>query len=86
MYRIGKFLQTLCTVVGMVTLLYLGFAEADRALFGVWGYGADSSDAKDKRSGMAIHLDSKTGCHYLASPWGGLTPRLDGAGKHICND
>lgn len=44
----------------------------------------DDSDAPDgKRSGMSIHTDALTGCQYLRAPLGSLTPRVDGAGRHI---
>lgn len=29
-------------------------------------------------------FDHATGCHYLAEPFGGITPRLDSSGQHIC--
>ncbi len=35
------------------------------------------------RSGMMPRTDSLTGCQYLEVASGGLTPRLDGAGKQI---
>lgn len=44
----------------------------------------DNTDPPDGRSGLRLYTDSLTGCQYL-SPWtGGLTPRLDQYGKHIC--
>lgn len=36
------------------------------------------------RSGVKIVTDHKTGCQYLYASRGGLTPRLDSDGKHIC--
>ena len=37
------------------------------------------------RSGMQLYTDSLTGCQYLeAGMIGGITPRLDRDGKHIC--
>jgi len=38
----------------------------------------------DKRSNMELHIDALTGCHYLSSKNGGLTPRLSSNGNHIC--
>lgn len=29
--------------------------------------------------------DKRSGCQYLSSPHGGLVPRFDSTGKHICN-
>ena len=41
---------------------------------GVWGRG---------RSGMAVATDALTGCQYLRGADGGITPRLDGKGRHL---
>ena len=46
--------------------------------------GWDSTDG-ESRSGLGLHTDNLTGCQYLSSPRGGLVPRFDNAGKHICN-
>lgn len=51
-----------------------------------WRYlpiGRDDTDGIT-RSGVSIHVDNLTGCEYLGGPNGGVTPRLDAAGKHIC--
>ncbi|PWC69123.1 hypothetical protein TSH7_01375 [Azospirillum sp. TSH7] len=45
----------------------------------------DTDDhATGTRSNMRVLIDHKTGCQYLLSDGGGLTPRLDATGKHIC--
>lgn len=47
----------------------------------------DSDSGKgwfDSRSGVSVITDAKTGCQYLAWPNGGITPRLDKGGNHIC--
>lgn len=44
----------------------------------------DSTDPPGGRSGLSIYVDHYTGCQYLSSSWGGLTPRLDTDGRHIC--
>jgi hypothetical protein len=45
----------------------------------------DSTDYSHfDRSGMHLHIDAKTGCHYVASQYGGITPRVDAEGTHIC--
>ncbi len=62
----------------------------------VWWSGGleyDSTDG-DKRSGSVyytdmttlrgIYVDAMTGCHYLQGSRGGLTPRLDSSGQHVC--
>ena len=36
------------------------------------------------RSQMRILVDHSTGCQYLRSSSGGLTPRLDAQGKPMC--
>lgn len=48
-------------------------------------YPTDTSDeGRFSRSGLALHIDAKTGCHYVASQYGGITPRLTAEGAHIC--
>lgn len=48
--------------------------------------GFDSTDdhKTGRRSGMGHHIDHETGCEYLSMLLGGLTPRLDAEGRHIC--
>lgn len=50
--------------------------------------GAFSSDDTDPpgwaKSGMSLHIDHRTGCHYLGKGGKSLTPRLDRRGNHIC--
>jgi len=50
--------------------------------FYVVGYFSDrdSTDSEDERSGMTIHVDNLTGCHYLNKS--SLTPRLTKGGVH----
>jgi hypothetical protein len=36
-------------------------------------------------SGMHLRIDARTGCHYLEVTDGGITPRLDSDGRHICD-
>lgn len=43
----------------------------------------DSTDPPGGRSGMALHIDHATGCEYLSKSRGGITPRLDGQGRHM---
>ncbi len=49
----------------------------------VGGFDRDTTDG-EVRSGMALKIDALTGCHYLEGQRGGLTPRLDKEGLHIC--
>lgn len=44
----------------------------------------DSTDPPDARSGITLHIDNKSGCHYLGAKRGGLIKRLDKEGHHIC--
>ena len=47
-------------------------------------FGRDDSDgAWPNRSGLKPKTDALTGCQYLQSPGGGITPRLDANGRHI---
>jgi len=34
-------------------------------------------------SQLQLRIDTGTGCHYLVTSSGGITPRLDGQGKHV---
>lgn len=36
----------------------------------------DNSDRPPERSGLVVHTDALTGCQYLSTPRGGITPRL----------
>jgi hypothetical protein len=45
----------------------------------------DDTDPHDRRSGMRLYRDAMTGCEYLSpGVFGGLTPRLDQHGRHVC--
>lgn len=37
-----------------------------------------------KRSGLLLYIDYGTGCQYLGGLFGGITPRLNKKGRHIC--
>jgi len=44
----------------------------------------DSMDiGRLSRSGLAVHLDNKTGCQYLSTNSGGLMPRMTSHGTHM---
>lgn len=49
--------------------------------FNIW---YDDTDGKT-RSGLSPHTDNLTKCQYLSSKNGGLTPRVDSKGNHICH-
>jgi hypothetical protein len=44
----------------------------------------DDTDPPEGVSGMDLHIDARTGCHYLSRRSGGLTPRLQADGTHLC--
>lgn len=44
----------------------------------------DATDPPNGLSNMKLLVDHETGCHYLSVSGGGITPRLDADGKHIC--
>jgi hypothetical protein len=49
--------------------------------------GRDDSDTTTSRSNLAVRTDALTGCQYLESKNGLLSPRLRGAGQQVgCRD
>ena len=70
--------------VGALTLLWIAAKELDAAAFAQWGYAGDTTDGPTKRSGLGLRIDALTGCQYLVSPYGGIHPRVDAKGRHIC--
>lgn len=45
----------------------------------------DATDARDgTRSGVKLRTDHGTGCQYLETADGGITPRLDPTGRQVC--
>lgn len=59
-------------IQNLLSLTPLGRDDTDA---GRWGGG---------RSGVKPVTDALTGCQYLITRDGGITPRLDADGKHIC--
>ena len=45
----------------------------------------DDSDGKE-RSGLIVYTDARTGCQYLGTITGAITPRLDKDGKIVCKE
>jgi hypothetical protein len=68
--------KDLFRLLGLVFLLIL--------VLDFFKVGWDSTDG-ESRSGLDLHTDNLTGCQYLSSPRGGLVPRVDKEGTHICN-
>jgi Family of unknown function (DUF6440) len=48
------------------------------------GWRKDDSDSDKESSGFMILTDHRTGCQYLMTTLGGVTPRLDINGNPIC--
>lgn len=44
----------------------------------------DSSDTAEERSGLNVRTDALTGCQYLETAHGAITPRMDRTGAQIC--
>lgn len=44
----------------------------------------DSSDTADERSNLHVRTDALTGCQYLETANGSITPRIDSHGTPIC--
>lgn len=64
-------------------IMYL-CALALRALINLTGYGLDDTDQADgTRSGLHLYTDAATGCQYLGTAQGGITPRQLPNGKHM---
>lgn len=70
----------LIVVIGWYLLLYFLVVFA----LGVYTNPKDDTDSPTRRSGIALRIDNLTGCQYLEGARGGLTPRTDPSGNHIC--
>lgn len=68
--------RDLSVVAWMFFLIYAGML--------IFGLGKDDTDSVDRRSNMKPHVDARTGCQYLSVAGGGITPRLNAQGEHIC--
>ncbi len=44
----------------------------------------NDTDGENERSGLQLYFDHGTGCQYVGTPEGGLTPRMDHRGEHVC--
>lgn len=51
------------------------------------GFDRDDTDGSE-RSGLKLHTDHGTGCQYVSTPGGGITPRMsvDGTTHHGCRE
>lgn len=75
-------------VIGKLALVYFVVAVAlsgiNYMLATHTDIGRDATDPPAGRSDMRIMTDHQTGCQYLMSARGGLTPRLDENGRQMC--
>jgi hypothetical protein len=46
----------------------------------------DDCDTAQGRCGMKVRRDALTGCEYLETWLGGITPRMNGDGKQVCRN
>lgn len=44
----------------------------------------NETDGRKEWSGLKIYTDAATGCEYLGTADGGMTPRLYPSGRHMC--
>lgn len=69
-------------------LEFFRWAGAFILVSGVVGAAISPTDDTDtgywERSGLRLHLDRGTGCEWLSTRAGDLSPRLDASGKQIC--
>ena len=73
------------SVIGWTALLIFVAVTVLATGRNMLGMGTDETDAGGgQRSGVTLRIDHGTGCHYLETTGGGITPRLDPAGDHIC--
>lgn len=61
----------ICGMVVIVATRFSAFDDTDNHTTG-------------ERSGVSLYTDHLTGCQYLGTLFGGITPRLDQHGNHIC--
>lgn len=60
-------------LLAALALAGIAFAPTDSTDLSRWG-----------RSGLRLHIDAATGCHYVSTLFGGPTPRLGRDGEQIC--
>ena len=69
-------LWTILGIIGMILVITW--------VLNTMGLMVDDSDLNGfNRSGLRVHTDHKTGCQYLSAVFGGVTPRVDLAGRII---
>ena len=71
----GGFITTAAVLISIVIVV------------GLWAHHQpprDDSDPIDGRSNMSVLTDALTGCQYLTTSRGGITPRWTRDGEQVC--
>ena len=71
----GGFITTAAVLISIVIVAGLAQHQPPR----------DNSDPIGGRSNMSVLTDALTGCQYLATQRGGITPRMGADNKQVCN-
>lgn len=72
-------------VLSFIALLILLTLAAGWGIDAIGWRDADDCDASvSERCGMKPRVDALTGCEYLETAGGGITPRLDASGAQVC--
>lgn len=77
--------EILSTLAFWYFIAIIAVSIANKCIGKYTDIGRDDTDQPGGRSDMVVLTDHQTGCQYLMGAHGGLTPRLDADGKHICN-
>ncbi|KQM18414.1 DUF6440 family protein [Novosphingobium sp. Leaf2] len=89
MEQIGySFTCGMIRAIAVFSIALLVFTAATRLTFRYFSIGYDETDNKatGERSGLRIYTDHATGCQYIATSNGNLTPRINADGAHICKE
>lgn len=70
----GGAAATVCAVLLCFSLFIYLFGNNEK----------DATDPPNGQSNLGLLIDHETGCHYLRANGGGITPRMNANGKHIC--
>ena len=69
----GDFAAFMLVLILLCNMFHGGFLSRD-----------DTDDPSGSRSGLIVYTDHRTGCQYVGTVLGGITPRLDKDGKPVC--
>ncbi|MCG7348957.1 DUF6440 family protein [Sphingomonas sp. ACRSK] len=72
--------------IARLALVWIGITILLALILSALGYGWDDTDDRGAgvHSQMALRTDHGTGCQYLETSGGGITPRLNADGKQVC--